>query len=80
MPTTTQLKKLLFSMVLKTSIWLVHLAANQSSANEHTYSHRYIHHFSKFTLLFILIVHMKADVPQVPKLLSECVYPNYYRR
>ena len=24
-------------MVLKTPIWLVHLAANQSSANEHTY-------------------------------------------
>ena len=24
-------------MVLKTLIWLVHLAANQSSANEHTY-------------------------------------------
>ena len=38
MTTTTQLKKLLFSMVLKTPIWLVHLAANQSSANEHTYN------------------------------------------
>ena len=29
--TTTELKKLLFSMILKTPIWLVHLAANQSS-------------------------------------------------
>ena len=37
MTTTTELKKLLFSMILKTSIWLVHLAANQSSVNEHTY-------------------------------------------
>ena len=35
--TTTELKKLLFSMILKTPIWLVHLAANQSSVNEHTY-------------------------------------------
>ena len=31
MTTTTELKKLLFSMILKTPIWLVHLAANQSS-------------------------------------------------
>ena len=31
MTTTTYLKKLLFSMILKTPIWLVHLAANQSS-------------------------------------------------
>ena len=31
MITTTELKKLLFSMILKTPIWLVHLAANQSS-------------------------------------------------
>ena len=31
MTTTTELKKLLFSMILKTLIWLVHLAANQSS-------------------------------------------------
>ena len=37
MTTTTELKKLLFSMILKTPIWLVHLAANQSSVNEHTY-------------------------------------------
>ena len=29
--TTLKLKKLLFSMILKTPIWLVHLAANQSS-------------------------------------------------
>ena len=38
MTTTTELnfKKLLFSMILKTPIWLVHLAANQSSVNEHT--------------------------------------------
>ena len=31
MTTITELKKLLFSMILKTPIWLVHLAANQSS-------------------------------------------------
>ena len=31
MTTTTELKKLLFSMILKTPIWLVHLAANQRS-------------------------------------------------
>ena len=31
MTTTTELKKLLFAMILKTPIWLVHLAANQSS-------------------------------------------------
>ena len=31
MTTTTELKKLLFSMILKTPIWLFHLAANQSS-------------------------------------------------
>ena len=31
MTTTTELKRLLFSMILKTPIWLVHLAANQSS-------------------------------------------------
>ena len=31
MTTTTELKKLIFSMILKTPIWLVHLAANQSS-------------------------------------------------
>ena len=31
MTTTTELKKLLFSMILKTPILLVHLAANQSS-------------------------------------------------
>ena len=31
MTTTTELKKLLFSMILKTPIWLAHLAANQSS-------------------------------------------------
>ena len=31
MTTTTELKKLLFSMILKTPIWLVHLTANQSS-------------------------------------------------
>ena len=37
MTTTTELKKLLFSMILNTPIWLVHLAANQSSANEHTF-------------------------------------------
>ena len=37
MTTTTELKKLLFSMILKTPIWLVHLAANQSSVNEHTW-------------------------------------------
>ena len=29
MTTITELKKLLFSMILKTPIWLVHLAANQ---------------------------------------------------
>ena len=28
MTTTTELKKLLFSMILKTPIWLAHLAAN----------------------------------------------------
>ena len=38
MTTTTELKKLLFSMILKTPIWLVHLAANESSVNEHTYN------------------------------------------
>ena len=38
MTTITELKKLLFSMILKTPIWLVHLAANQSSiSHEHTY-------------------------------------------
>ena len=31
MTTTTELKKLLFSMILKTPIWLVHLASDQSS-------------------------------------------------
>ena len=31
MTTITELKKLLFSIILKTPIWLVHLAANQSS-------------------------------------------------
>ena len=31
MTTITELKKLLFSMILKTPIWLIHLAANQSS-------------------------------------------------
>ena len=31
MTTTTELKKLLFSMILETPIWLVHLAADQSS-------------------------------------------------
>ena len=31
MTTITELKKLLFSMILKTPIWLVHLAANESS-------------------------------------------------
>ena len=39
MTTTTELKKVLFSMILKTPIWLVHLAANQSSVNEHTYTY-----------------------------------------
>ena len=42
MTTTTELKKLLFSMILKTPIWLVHLAANQSSVNEHTYYYVFI--------------------------------------
>ena len=45
MITTTELKKLLFSMILKTPIWLVHLAANQSSVMSiHTsYYHVCIH-------------------------------------
>ena len=43
MTTITELKKLLFSMILKTPIWLVHLAANQSSVMSiPTYGYGYV--------------------------------------
>ena len=53
MTTITELKKLLFSMILKTPIWLVHLAANQSSVMSIP-STSASFHFITFCLSFII--------------------------
>ena len=58
MTTITELKKLLFSMILKTPIWLVHLAANQSSVMSipnNSSKERSFEDHSNAPLIFVLV-------------------------